>query len=178
MPTKNYQDFCPESLLEGKGFGWLFGRNDDLLNSFWKLNWPLKNISILNPWAEHSTTGTTLIQMIPWSNIGSCQKLRICMHPALSILVSPHYEFYWGWKKHKKTKKKRWVTTRGTMVVFLNFYPINFNGNQNKKFKKNTEWPTQKNWVFQFRQFSIFFAKIDAKGIDVAPPLWCSASPK
>ena len=86
----------------------------------------------MNLWAEHSTTGTTLIQMIPWSNIGSCQKLRICMHPALSILVSPHYEFYWGWKKHKKTKKKRWVTN-GTMVVFWIFYSRNFHGSQKKK---------------------------------------------
>ena len=40
MPTKNYQDFCPGSLLKGKAeilliFGWNFGRNDDLINSFW-----------------------------------------------------------------------------------------------------------------------------------------------
>ena len=40
MPTKNYQDFCPGSLLEGRAeisiiFGWDFGRNDDLINSFW-----------------------------------------------------------------------------------------------------------------------------------------------
>ena len=40
MPTKNYQDFCRESLLEGRAetllnFGWHFGRNDDLINSFW-----------------------------------------------------------------------------------------------------------------------------------------------
>ena len=36
----NYQDFSPESLLEGREetlviFGWHFGRNDDLINSFW-----------------------------------------------------------------------------------------------------------------------------------------------
>ena len=40
MPTKNYQDFCPGSLLEGRAeifqfLGWNFGRNDDLINSFW-----------------------------------------------------------------------------------------------------------------------------------------------
>ena len=40
LPTKNYQNFCPGSLLEGKAeilkiFGWHFGRNDDLMNSFW-----------------------------------------------------------------------------------------------------------------------------------------------
>ena len=40
MPTKNLKDFCPGSLLEGRAeilqiFGWHFGRNDDLLNSFW-----------------------------------------------------------------------------------------------------------------------------------------------
>ena len=40
MPTKNYQDLCPGSLLEGRAeilviFGWHFGRNDDLINSFW-----------------------------------------------------------------------------------------------------------------------------------------------
>ena len=41
MPTKNYQDFCPGSLLEGNRaeilviFGWYFGRNDELINSFW-----------------------------------------------------------------------------------------------------------------------------------------------
>ena len=39
MPTKNYQDFCPGSLLEGRAeilviFGWHFGRNDDLIKSF------------------------------------------------------------------------------------------------------------------------------------------------
>ena len=40
MPTKNYQDFCPGSLLEGKAeilqiFGSHFGRNGYLFNSFW-----------------------------------------------------------------------------------------------------------------------------------------------
>ena len=40
IPTKNYRDFCPGSLLEGMAkisviFGWDFGRNDDLINSFW-----------------------------------------------------------------------------------------------------------------------------------------------
>jgi hypothetical protein len=40
MLTKKYQDFCPGSLLEGRAeilviFGWHFGRNDDLMNSFW-----------------------------------------------------------------------------------------------------------------------------------------------
>ena len=39
MPTKNFKDFCPGSLLEGEAeilkiFGWHFGRNDDLINSF------------------------------------------------------------------------------------------------------------------------------------------------
>jgi hypothetical protein len=36
MPTKNLKDFCPGSLLEGRAeiFGWYFGRNDDLINSF------------------------------------------------------------------------------------------------------------------------------------------------
>jgi hypothetical protein len=39
MPTKNFKDFCPESLLESraeilKNFDWHFGRNDDLINSF------------------------------------------------------------------------------------------------------------------------------------------------
>ena len=36
----NLKNFCPESLLEGRAeisviFGWYFGRNDDLINSFW-----------------------------------------------------------------------------------------------------------------------------------------------
>ena len=31
MPTKNVKDFCPEILHI---FGWHFGRNDDLINSF------------------------------------------------------------------------------------------------------------------------------------------------
>ena len=40
MPKKNYKDICPGSLLEGRAeilkiFGWYFGRNDDLINSFW-----------------------------------------------------------------------------------------------------------------------------------------------
>ena len=40
MPTKNLKDFCPGSLLESRAeilqiFGWHFGRNDDLINSFW-----------------------------------------------------------------------------------------------------------------------------------------------
>ena len=39
IPTKNYRDFCPGSLLEGRAeisviFGWDFGRNDDLINPF------------------------------------------------------------------------------------------------------------------------------------------------
>jgi hypothetical protein len=39
IPTKNYRDFCPASLLESMAeisviFGWSFGRNDDLINSF------------------------------------------------------------------------------------------------------------------------------------------------
>ena len=40
MPTKNFKDFCPGSLLEVSAeileiFGWHSGRNDDLINSFW-----------------------------------------------------------------------------------------------------------------------------------------------
>ena len=40
MPTKNLKDFCPGSLLDDRAeiqviFGWHFGRNDDLINSFW-----------------------------------------------------------------------------------------------------------------------------------------------
>ena len=39
MPTKNLEDFCPGSLLEGRAeiiviFGWHFGRTDDLINKF------------------------------------------------------------------------------------------------------------------------------------------------
>jgi hypothetical protein len=39
MPAKNYPDFCPGSLSEGRAeirkiFGWHFGRNDDFINSF------------------------------------------------------------------------------------------------------------------------------------------------
>ena len=39
MPTKKLKDFCPGNLLEGRAeilriFGWHFGRNDDLINSF------------------------------------------------------------------------------------------------------------------------------------------------
>ena len=40
IPTKNYRDFCPGNLLEGRVeisviFGWDFGTNDDLKKSFW-----------------------------------------------------------------------------------------------------------------------------------------------
>ena len=40
MLTENLKDFSPGSLLEGRAeilqiFGWYFGRNDDLMNSFW-----------------------------------------------------------------------------------------------------------------------------------------------
>ena len=40
IPTKNYRDFCLGSLLEGRAeisvsFGWGFGRNDELKNSYW-----------------------------------------------------------------------------------------------------------------------------------------------
>ena len=40
IPTKNYRDFCPGSLLHDRAkisaiFGWDFGRNNDLINSFW-----------------------------------------------------------------------------------------------------------------------------------------------
>ena len=40
MPTKNFKDFFPGSLLKGRAeilkiFGWYCGRNDDLINSFW-----------------------------------------------------------------------------------------------------------------------------------------------
>ena len=39
IPTQNFKDFCPGSLLEGKAeifviFGCDFGRNDDLINLF------------------------------------------------------------------------------------------------------------------------------------------------
>ena len=39
MPTKIFKNFCPGSLVEGRAeilkiFGWDFGRNDDLINSF------------------------------------------------------------------------------------------------------------------------------------------------
>ena len=51
------------------------------------------------------------------------------------------------------------------------------------KQKKKSKWPTQKNWVLQLLQFSILFSQIsyiglgfvglnDAKGIDVAQPVW------
>ena len=38
--NKYFKDFCPGSLLEGRAeilkiFGWNFGRNDDIINSFW-----------------------------------------------------------------------------------------------------------------------------------------------
>ena len=37
IPTKNYRDFCPGSLLEGRAkiyviFGWDLGRNDELID--------------------------------------------------------------------------------------------------------------------------------------------------
>ena len=40
MPTNNFLDFCPGSLLVGRAeiwkfFGCNFGRNDDLINSLW-----------------------------------------------------------------------------------------------------------------------------------------------
>ena len=40
MPTKNYRDFNPGILLEGRAeisvfFGWHFGINDELIKSFW-----------------------------------------------------------------------------------------------------------------------------------------------
>ena len=40
IPIKNYRDFCPESLIEGRAeisviFGWDYGTNEDLINSFW-----------------------------------------------------------------------------------------------------------------------------------------------
>ena len=46
MTTKNYQDFCPGSLLEGRAeilviFGRHFGRNDDLILIHSEFNWPL-----------------------------------------------------------------------------------------------------------------------------------------
>ena len=45
VPTKNYKYFYQGSLLEGKEeifviFGLHFGRNDEIINSFW-INWPL-----------------------------------------------------------------------------------------------------------------------------------------
>ena len=32
MPTKNFKDFCPTNKL--KIFGWHFGKNDDIINTF------------------------------------------------------------------------------------------------------------------------------------------------
>ena len=63
------------------------------------------------------------------------------------------------------------------------FYPINLDWFSWGWSKQYSKWPTQKNWVFQFRQFAIFFSKnsglvlglvglIDAKDIDVAQPIW------
>ena len=46
-----------------------------------------------------------------------------------------------------------------------------------KKFwKKIPKWQTQKNWVFQNHQFSIFFAKISGIGPWVSRINWCPAS--
>ena len=45
------------------------------------------------------------------------------------------------------------------MVVFLNFYRSNFNGNQNKKFKKNTKWPLKKTEFFNSANSQYFFQK-------------------
>ena len=39
--------------------------------------------------------------------------------------------------------------------------------------KKLPKWPPQKNWVFQFPQFSIFFSKISWIGPWVSTIFWC-----
>ena len=77
------------------------------------------------------------------------------------------------------------------------FYPVNLDWFSwewsKKKFffwkKKNSKWPTQKNWVFQLppkaEQLSPKFHRlvlglvglIDAKGINVTQPIWLSGCP-
>ena len=46
IPPKNYRDFCPGSLLEGRAdifviFDWYSGRNNDLIKVDSEFNWPL-----------------------------------------------------------------------------------------------------------------------------------------
>ena len=47
-----------------------------------------------------------------------------------------------------------------SLLLKTHFFPF-FMGMKHFFFeKKNPKWPTQKNRIFQFRQFSIFFSKI------------------
>ena len=56
-------------------------------------------------------------------------------------------------------------------------YPRNFDWfswgwSKNKIYEKKSKWPTQKNWVFKFHQFSIFLAKISGIGPWVSRMNW------
>ena len=50
---------------------------------------------------------------------------------------------------------KNWVLS----ILTHNLWIIYMGMKQKKKSKKNSKWLTQKNWVFQLRQFSIFFCE-------------------
>jgi hypothetical protein len=67
---------------------------------------------------------------------------------------------------------ENWVPSILTHNLWLIFMGME----QKKLFflkKKNSKWPTKKNWVFQLRQFSIFFVKISWIGPWIYRINWC-----
>ena len=141
------------------------------------------------------------------SKTGESPLLTICVFPIT------HPLFYWSPEKkptlgrfchfdclEKSTRKMVLLifyllrTLKYQKMFFMPFYaPCSFDPSLLPKKlwlifmgmkQKNSKWLTQKNWVFQFLQFSIFFSenfrdwwegKIDGKGIDVA--IWSSGCP-
>ena len=73
IPTKNYRDFCPGSLWEGRAeisviFGWNFGINDDLINSFWIE--PTFNVHYGIPVMVISTSSATCLALVATLQVG------------------------------------------------------------------------------------------------------------
>ena len=93
---------------------------------------------------------------------------------------------HWAEKRKEESLKKNLKILLHRVIIKISktpCYPINVDwfllewSKKKKNFgKKNSKWPTQKNLIFQLRQFSIFFMEISWIGSWVCRIDWCKGN--